>query len=336
MKRFCSLLSALMATVLILMSSVLTGCIGTTGTKDITLTPTIDTPAIVQSGVLKVGVDTTRAPFAGQSKNTIIGIDADIAAAIADQLGLRLELVDIAGENADTLLANGTVDVIMDIEPGGVQSATAHQVGPYLADGPALFMVELSGKVPDIDLATLAGASVAAQQNSLSAWQIGQLVGDSNIIPVASLEEAFTQLSEGRVTYAASDAVVGSFLAAKDAAYDNISCVKLLGDPLGVYMGVAAQNTALADALTTALRDIRDNGVLSVLITKWLGPLSAQVVTSDQAIVAIGAGNGNANANDPNNANANTPNTDTDPSSNTGSQGGGVDTGTDLPDPSNA
>ena len=338
MKRFRSLVSAMMATVLIVMTVALTGCVGTTGTKEVTLTPTIDAPAIVQSGVLKVGVDTTRAPFAGQSKGKIIGIDVDVAAAVAEQLGLRLELIDIAGEDADELLASGTVDVIMDIEKGGVNATQAQQVGPYLIDGPALFMIQLSGDIPEIDISALAGTTVAAQENSLSAWQIGQLIGDENIIAVASLEEAFNQLSDGQVTYAASDAIVGSFLATKEVAYQNVSCVKVLGEPMGVYMGVKQDNAALADALAEALRVVRDNGVMDVLISKWLGPVSAQVVLSEQAIVTLTAGGstvGGAAETDAAATDATGSETGEDAAGTTDSVGGvdEVDTGDDLPDP---
>ncbi len=325
MKRFRSLVAASMATILLVASFALTGCLGATGSKEVTLTPTVDTPTIIQSGVLKVGVDTTRAPFAGQSKGNIIGVDVDLAAAVAEQLGLKLELVDIAGETADDLLVSGTVDVVMDIEKGGVESTQAVQVGPYLVDGPALFMVQLSDTIPDIDLATLAGATVAAQENSLSAWQVEQVAPDSTIISVPALEEAFNQLSDGKVTYVAADAVVGAFLATKDVAYENISCVKMLGDPLGVYLGVAPGNTALADALTEALRTVRDGGVLGVVVTKWLGSVSAQVVSSDQAIVTIGA-TGAAGSGDANGTGAT--------SDATGTSGGELDTGDDLPDPS--
>jgi len=325
MKRFRSLVAASMATILLVASFALTGCLGATGSKEVTLTPTVDTPTIIQSGVLKVGVDTTRAPFAGQSKGNIIGVDVDLAAAVAEQLGLKLELVDIAGETADDLLASGTVDVVMDIEKGGVESTQAVQVGPYLVDGPALFMVQLSDTIPDIDLATLAGATVAAQENSLSAWQVEQVAPDSTIISVPALEEAFNQLSDGKVTYVAADAVVGAFLATKDVAYENISCVKMLGDSLGVYLGVAPGNTALADALTEALRTVRDGGVLDVVVTKWLGSVSAQVVSSDQAIVTIGA-TGTTGTGDANGTGVT--------SDATGTSGGELDTGDDLPDPS--
>ncbi|NLG10467.1 MAG: amino acid ABC transporter substrate-binding protein [Coriobacteriaceae bacterium] len=334
MKRFRSLVAASMATVLLVASLALTGCLGSTGSKEITLKPTIDTPTIIESGVLKVGVDTTRAPFAGQSKGKIIGIDVDLAAAVAEQLGLKLELVDIAGESADDMLAAGTVDVVMDIEKGGVQSTQAVQVGPYLIDGPALFMVQLSDSIPDIDLTALASATVAAQENSLSAWQVAQVAPDSTIISVPALEEAFNQLSDGKVTYVAADAVVGAFLATKEVDYENISCVKMLGDPLGVYMGVAQGNTALANALTEALRAVRDGGVLNVVITKWLGPVSAQVVSSEQAIVTIGAngaaGSGSANGSNSTGSSANSGQV----SGTTEATSGEVDTGDDLPDPS--
>lgn len=57
-----------------------------------TLTPTIDTPVVGESGTLRVGVDAQGgAPFVTSSDAKMEGFDIDMAAALADELGLKAQ-----------------------------------------------------------------------------------------------------------------------------------------------------------------------------------------------------------------------------------------------------
>jgi polar amino acid transport system substrate-binding protein len=259
---------------------------GTTGSKDLPLTPSVTPPAVQTAGTLTVGVDSSHAPFAGKAGNSdsqIIGIDVDVAAMVADQLGLKLQIVDTSGQEVDTLLGNGTIDMAMDVEQSGQAASETYVVGPYLYDGPALFTVSTSATPADVPLSSLTGSTIVAQQGSLSAYTAGQLIGSDNVQTASSLDAAFKELQSGQTTYVAADAVVGSYLALE---YPNVACVKILSDPIGVYIGVSPTNTTLASALETALRTCRDNGELNVVLCKWLGSNAASVVKNTQAMVS--------------------------------------------------
>ncbi|MDR3135923.1 MAG: transporter substrate-binding domain-containing protein [Coriobacteriales bacterium] len=300
-------LALLLAGALLVLSS---GCAAITGSKELKLEPQVSTPTIATEGVLKIGVDSSHAPFAGISKGKLVGIDVDIASTLALQLGLKAELVDIAGKSADTLLNNQDVDIVMDVEQTGGSIIQGIQVGPYLQSGPALFSIIKSNTVPTVDTRTMAGIKIAAQNNSLSAWALDELVGKGTADPKNSLEQVFESVADGTVTYGAADAIVGSYLALD---YADIACIKMLGTPIGVYIGVGKNNSSLAEPLTVALRTIRDNGELEIVLAKWLGRVSAQVVMGSQAVVSQ----------DTTNPAVSLPE-------------GEIDTGEDLPDPANA
>jgi len=296
----------------ILAMLMLAGCAGTTGSKQKTLTPLVEPDTILQSGVLLVGVDSTRSPYAGTSKGKIVGIDVDVASALAEQLGLKIQIVDTAGLNADELLASGTVDVIMDVEQSGATVTQGEAVGPYVMSGPALFTKIRTAEVPTIDLAALGGSQVVTQTGSLSEWTVNELLGKGSASAVASLADALQQVGDGTATYAAGDAVIGSYLAIE---YDNVACVKMLGTPIGVYCAVKSDNVALAEKLAEAMRVVRDTGKMNIILSKWLGPVSAAVVsTGTNALTAQDA------------SAVGTAAAAVDPAS--------IDTGDDLPDPS--
>lgn len=83
----------------------------------------LSTPDLITAGKLKVGVDAGNNPLAGKHGDQIVGIDADVAAAIAEELGLEVELTDI-GTAAETSLNNKKVDVVL----GASKSTTSNKL----------------------------------------------------------------------------------------------------------------------------------------------------------------------------------------------------------------
>ena len=75
--------------------------------------PQLKTPDILENGKLKVGVDFGNPPFAGETSKAA-GIDIDVASAIADDLGLEVEFVDV-GTSPDLAIENKKVDIVMGI-----------------------------------------------------------------------------------------------------------------------------------------------------------------------------------------------------------------------------
>jgi polar amino acid transport system substrate-binding protein len=288
MKHWRQVLTGIVAVVMVCASLGLAGCFtpGKTGSLSLS-TPIVAPPNISTEGVLRVWVDSTKAPFAGHSEGEVIGIDVDIAAALAEQMGLKLEIVepdDFPGKDVSALLRDGDIDMAMGIQGEVADAFTEVQVGPYLVDGPAIFAIGLSDELRAFDPAQIAGMTVVAQEGSLSAWQVSKDYGDGNLLTYPSLEKVFDELAAGAFSYAAADAVVGSFLAVQ---YENVRCEGLLTGPTGIYMGVATGKEELATRLTEALRNLRDGGNLQIIIAKWLGPLSAQTVLSSQAIISL-------------------------------------------------
>jgi polar amino acid transport system substrate-binding protein len=269
---------------LVIASLGLTGCFSPNKEGSLALPKAVIAPPnIAQEGVLRVGVDSSHAPFAGLSDGHIVGIDVDIAAALAERMGLKLEKIDIKGQEPNTLLQSGSVDVIMGIQGDSAATFSGVQVGPYLVDGPAAFSVDVSSEPQAFDPAQLKGMQVVAQEGSLSAWQVSKEFGDDKLSTRPSLALAFDELVQGAASYAAADAIVGSFLAVQ---YDNVRCAGLLGESQNVCIGIATGKPDLASALTDALRTLHDQGSLRVIVAKWLGSVSAQTVVGTQAIVA--------------------------------------------------
>ena len=269
----------------------LSGCGGESGNKQLSLGEAkVTTPAISTEGVLKVGVSSNKTPFSGMSQNGIIGLDVDIAAAIADLLGLRLQLVDIVGMDNATIgemFINGELDLVMSYQTDDRSSSPFSTVGPYLMDGPAVFTASnklTSGDFDADNVFGLLGYRIATQAGTLSSWIIENRYGSDILDQYPNIEDAFRSVNDGTVDYAAADIIIGAFLCRSN--YPDIQCVAYLQRSEGVFVAIAPGNQELTQACKDALTTLRDNGVLQLLIRKWLGQPATELVFDPIAIVS--------------------------------------------------
>ena len=125
----------------------LAGCTGSGTYQPELKSAEVAPPVIGEEGTLRVGVNTENPPLAGMGSGKIIGIDVDIAAALADELGLKLSVVDVGSDPAGAL-ANGTVDVVLGIDDSA-SDGDFWRSASYLPTGIALFALSPDAGIPD-------------------------------------------------------------------------------------------------------------------------------------------------------------------------------------------
>jgi polar amino acid transport system substrate-binding protein len=254
-----------MATSVVVLSMIfaLTGCASTSyvpPSKEAVLT----TPTIGQEGILRVGVNASKAPFAGQSSNKIIGLDVDIAAALADELGLKLQVVDV-GSDPDTALEEGTVDIVMGVDKTDT-SINCWTSNAYIQSTIALFAASSTAAVPKTSDSSI---QIAAQLSSMSAWEVGKQFDSSVLVPTEDLKTAFSDLVAGQVDYVAADAAIGTYSSKANSFETYI--VALMQKPNGYAIGVLDSNTNLKTAISETLNTLSTGGMVSLIEKQWLG-----------------------------------------------------------------
>lgn len=225
--------------------------------------PVITTPTIKQAGTLRVGVDTNKSPLAGKGNDKIIGIDVDIAAAIADELGLKLSIVE-TGNDPQAALDEEKVDIVMGVD-GSETDAGFWLSSEYLPTAIALFAKSPNAAMPTKGSST----KIAAQGSSKSAWAVSNEYGEGSLEPATNLGDAFNQLESGKVGYVASDAIIGLYAAHRQGV--EASIIALMSKPSGYCVGVAMSNKALQDSISETLKTLTSNGIVEVIEKKWLG-----------------------------------------------------------------
>lgn len=227
------------------------------------LQPTVSTPTIGKEGVLRVGVDASNAPYSTQVSGKLAGIDVDMAAALAAQMGLSLELVDV-GSDAEGALKAGTVDVVMSMDSSD-SSSSYWLSDPYLQTCVALFSKGQASSVPSAS----SSVSIEAQAASMSAWEVSNQFGDEALKTVPDLKTAFSDLNDGKVDYVAADAVIGVYIT--HTTHSDVQIAALMQKVSGRSIGVLSSNDELKKAVSDALDAINSGGIGSIIEAKWLG-----------------------------------------------------------------
>lgn len=235
---------------------------------DSSLTPTVEGTATITSGTLTVGVNGGNTPYGGSnSSNETIGLDVDLAAALADELGLELQIVDVSS-NGRSALADGQVDVVLGATKSGTDDTVTYS-SAYINDGASLFC--LAGNEPEsISSLDFDSSAIIVQSDTTAANTVQEAVGIENISATSTMQEAFEALVAGEQTYLVADAVIGSYFARN---YEDVVRVDYISASAvtPMYALTLTENTELTAAVTAAVETVTNNGQLRVIESKWLG-----------------------------------------------------------------
>lgn len=259
----------------------LSGCsalpqLAPSSTQDTLPSQQVDDSNLVKSGTLTIGLDYSNAPFAGESEGRVVGIDADVGAALASQLGLKAEFVDVGTGGGPNAVATRKCDVFLSFDRADSTNSIASYAGTYLYDAASLFTVSssASGEGAYTDAS---GSQIAAQKGRATAELVRSLYGDSSLVAEDTLVDAFSALENGSVQYAAASGVVGSYIA---TSYDDIQFYCPLENAHEVGAGVAQDNPTLGAKVSAALSTLSQNGTIDLVVSRWIGqPLNLRSTT---------------------------------------------------------
>lgn len=224
---------------------------------------------LVSPGTLTVGVDADDAPYCwvtDESTGTMAGFDIEVAAVLADQMGLKVSFVNVAGDVS--AVSAGACDVVMGASSQYAASDPSLSLtSGYAQTAPALFA--LAG-IATPDAATMGGVTVGAQADSVSSYALAAAAPSATIRSYPSLGDAFDALRAGEVNYVACDSFLGGYIL---EGSDEVELVALLQRPEERGIAVSGANAALTAAVGSALSQISSNGVLSSVSVGYVGGL---------------------------------------------------------------
>ena len=136
--------------------------------------------AIKQKGKLVVATSPDYAPFEFQAlvdgKNQVVGADIDMAQAIADELGVKLEISSMSFDNVLTSLQTGKADLaIAGISATDERKEVFDFSIPYY-ENKMSFLVRKADLDKYKDLSSLASANIAAQKGTVPETMVKETI----------------------------------------------------------------------------------------------------------------------------------------------------------------
>lgn len=219
----------------------------------------------VTEGVLTMGTNAAFPPYEYYEGDTVVGIDAEIAQAIAEKLGLSLEIVDMDFNSIITAVQSGKVDVGiagMTVEPDRLENV---DFTDSYATGVQVVIVTEDSEIASVD--DLEGKLIGTQEGTTGWSYCSEDYGDDMVIPYTNGATAVQALLDGKVDCVVIDQQPAlSFVEANEG-------LKILETEYAVEdyaIAVSKDNTALRDAINTALNELIEDGTVQGILDKYI------------------------------------------------------------------
>lgn len=227
--------------------------------------------AIKQAGVLKVAAFDGNPPFGFIDEKTrkIAGLDVDFAQALADRLGVKLEVQPTNPANRMPLLLAGKVDLVL--ANFTITDERAQQVDfsiPYFASGTQFLARRGTLRSPD----QLAGLRIGVDKGTVNEIVIRQKYPQATQVAYDDTAFAFTALRNGNVQAISQDGpkLVGLLANVPDKENYEIPAFSVSNDLIGV--GIPKGQATLKAFVDDSLRELEASGKAQQIYDTWFGP----------------------------------------------------------------
>jgi polar amino acid transport system substrate-binding protein len=205
--------------------------------------------------------------------DNIVGFDVDLAKAVCEKLGVELVLQPIEWDAKEQELNTKNIDCIWNgfsVTPDRLENLTMTE--PYLLNNISLVVVQGSAVTT---MADMAGKKLAVQSGSSAEETLNN---DDNkafreslglVNPFGDYVTALMDLETGNSDAVLMDSVVANYMI-NDAGKDFVVLDEtLLADEYAI--GFRKGEEALCDAFENALKELKADGTVEEIATKWFG-----------------------------------------------------------------
>ena len=221
------------------------------------------------AGVLRVGLDPTYPPFEVDEGGNLVGLDIDLANAIAEDLDLTIQFTYFGYDGLYDALATEQVDVLISalvIIPERTRDFSYSE--PYFNAGEILIVPADDDTIET--MADLSGKTVAVELGSLGhveATEWAKRVADLEILTFATADEAITAVQQNNAHAALVDGVNGRLF------LRDHNDLKRLPESVTVEpfaLVVRSEDEQLLTMLNQSLATLQQSGHLDRIEAEWL------------------------------------------------------------------
>lgn len=222
---------------------------------------------------LIMGLDDTFAPLGFRDeKGDLVGFDVEFAQAVSQEIGIPIEFQPIDWSMKETELTNKNIDIIWNGYT--ITEERKEKVlftNPYLANRQIVVTLADSGieKLTDLSGKTVA---VQSESSAVDAINTKPEIKDTfgNMAEFETNNDCLMDLEAGRSDAVVADEVlIRYYISIKGADKYKILDEDFGNEEYGI--GVRKEDTALADAINTAIHNLKVNGKGTAISEKWFG-----------------------------------------------------------------
>ena len=193
------------------------------------------------------------------------GIDIETAQAIADKLGLELQIDDMDFDAALLAVQQGKSDMVMAGVTVTDERQNVMDFTDSYATGIQSIIVTEDSDIASVD--DLAGKKIGTQRGTTGYLYCSDDFGDENVVAYDDGLTAVQMLNNGQV-----DCVVIDNAPAKEfiAANPGLKLLDTAYVEESYAIGVGKGNAELKDAINTALEELKADGTLQAIVDKYI------------------------------------------------------------------
>ena len=195
----------------------------------------------------------------------VVGIDAEIAAAVAEKLGMKLEIKDMAFDSLITAVSTGSVDIVLAGMTVTEERKESVNFSDSYATGVQVVIVTEDSTIATIE--DLKGKKIGVQTGTTGDIYCAGDYGEDAVARYDNGALAVAALQNGQV-----DCVVIDNAPAQEFVKANPGLVILDTEFANeeYAIGMAKDNTALLDAINGAIAELKEEGKLQEIIDKYI------------------------------------------------------------------
>lgn len=200
--------------------------------------------------------------FAGCQTSELVGFDIDLAKAVAEELGVKVEFQLISWDAKETELKSKNIDLIWNgLTINDERMAQMEISTPYL-NNKQVAVINKSNKDKYTTAESMKDAVITYENGSAGADVVAQL-GFKNHVGASSQMMALTDVLSGSSDVVILDSVLANFYCNADSKFGNLMIVPDLVFVEEQY-GIAARkgDKGTIDKINTALAKLQENGKL--------------------------------------------------------------------------
>ncbi|MBR7038159.1 MAG: amino acid ABC transporter substrate-binding protein [Oscillospiraceae bacterium] len=225
---------------------------------------------VLDSGEFVLGLDASFPPMGFTDENNeIIGFDIDVAQEVCDRLGVKLVKQPIVWDAKEQDLDSGRIDCIwngLSVNPGRAEAMNLSD--PYMTNE-MVFVVPADSEIKG--LSDLPGKTVGVQLGSTAEeiLEAADFYADIRATPLEDNVEALRQMELGFSDTVFMDSVVANYLITSNGKDFVILDEGLEQEEYAI--GFRKNDQALRDEVQKTLSEMKADGKLGEISTKWFG-----------------------------------------------------------------